>query len=127
MTLPRRIIALAAACLLALCAPAAAALAQTASESGYDETGVLTDTGGMPAGGVLGERAEGGTLADDAGGGRPADGAVDPADRAGSGVAGARTGSATLPFTGLDLIIVALLGLLLMGIGTVLRGSTRAR
>lgn len=126
MTLPR-IIGVAAACLLALCAAAAPALAQTSSESGYDETGVLTDTGGTPAGAVLAERAEGGSLADDAGGGRPADGAVDPADRAGSGVAGTPTGSATLPFTGLDLIVIALLGLLLMGIGTVLRGSTRAR
>jgi hypothetical protein len=46
----------------------------------------------------------------------------------GSGVAGVSTGSGgTLPFTGLQLGIVVLVGALLIGGGLVLRGSARSR
>ncbi len=134
-----RIFAVAVMC-TALIAPAASA--QTPAKTGYDETGVLPqlppkkDLVPPPQGGILGENEQGGT--DDeipppgktgtapGSGDAPTPRTDTPTERREVGAPPVKSG--TLPFTGLDVGIVALLGLLLLGTGFALRRtrSTRA-
>ena len=114
-----------------LAAPVASA--QTPAKSGYDETGVLpqlpagNDVVPPPQGGVL-DVVEQGNAGDKLPSGRaPSVNAV-PSPGSGNAAApvrrelGAPTVKAgTLPFTGLDVGIVALLGMLLVGTGFALR------
>ena len=112
----------------ALVAPAASA--QTPAANGYDETGVLPnippkqDVVPPPQGGVLGDDRDGGTegtVPD----GRPPSVSAEPNPT--TPPVTRETGAAppvqagTLPFTGLDVGIVALLGMLLVGTGFALR------
>lgn len=177
-----RCIGATAAFAIALAAPSAPALAQTASQSGYDETGALPETGGSttppvgtapttPPGGVPGAGATlpgtagtgatppvagvatNGTLpAANASPSTPPSGVLGERDQSrspsdgGSGALPATAGSGPrpagttaggdprtldlarrdrLPFTGSELMIVALLGLLLTATGIAMRHSAR--
>lgn len=110
---------------LALVAPVASA--QSPATTGYDETGVLPqipqkgDVIPPPPGGTLGANTDDGVR--EATPGTPADTPV--TERRETGAPPVKAG--TLPFTGLDVGIVALLGLLLVGTGFALRRTRPAR
>lgn len=121
-----RIFAVAVIC-TALIAPAASA--QTPAKTGYDETGVLPQ---LPKGEVLGNN-DGGN-ADDVipppastapTGREDAPTPATPTVRRETGAPPVKVGE--LPFTGLDVGIVALLGVLLLGTGFAMRRSRGAR
>jgi hypothetical protein len=112
MRLYRVVVAVVAAAGLAA---APAAYAQSPTGTGYDETDVI---GNLPEsdGGVLPEVVSGG-------GG---DDAATPPTRTESGAGGAAgtsapTSGSSLPFTGADVGIIAVLGLVLLGTGFALR------
>jgi hypothetical protein len=89
---------------------AAPAVAQTATEEGYDGTGVIGQIGG--------EDQQGGPT----GGVGNSDNAENVATTT---TTGGDEGSGSLPFTGLDIAIVALMGAVLAGTGLALRRSAR--
>lgn len=100
-----RIVALLCAAFAAFSAPSA--FAQGTTQDVYDETSIIGDIeGNTPSSGTAGETA-------------PKAKAAAPAP--------AKEESGSLPFTGLDLTIVALMGLALLGTGLLIRRSTRSK
>lgn len=97
-------------CVLGLATPAA--LAQTPSQTGYGETPVLPP----PQSGAAGESNAFAPAA-------PAAGAK--VTSASTGAADSNTGS--LPFTGMDIGVIALMAALLLGAGVGLRRATASR
>lgn len=98
------------------------ALANGPTQQGYDETGVVGQIsgpgGGSPGTSVLGAHATGGGSSPSGTAGQSA--AVTPARPL-----SAASGGPTLPFTGLDLGIVVMLGGALVGVGMVMRRASR--
>jgi hypothetical protein len=97
-------------CIAGVCAMvfAAPAVAQTAAQDGYDGTGVIGQIGGDEQGGPEGGVGNGENVQ----------------NVAATTTAGQDEGG-SLPFTGLDIAIVALMGGLLVATGLVLRRSAR--
>lgn len=115
--------ALVAALTLAL---APSALAQSPAKSGYDETGVIetlpeTESGRdivPPVGDVLPAESGGGDVAP----------AASRRETGGQGGASApATSAGSLPFTGLDVGLIALMGVALLATGAVLRRGRASR
>jgi hypothetical protein len=100
--LDRRLTAFATGAILLLSAGAPAASAQTATERGYDESG-----------GVIGQLQNTASLG---GSGTPT--SAQPASP---------SGASSLPFTGLDVAVLGLMGVALAGTGATLRRATRGR
>lgn len=115
-------------CVTAMLFAAAPAMAADAGSAavGYDESGVLNEvqSGGalptvkeIPSSGVLPESASGGEA--------PTAGDLPNVAAPRTVEAGADNTVASLPFTGLDVWIIALAGMALLGTGMVLRRTAR--